>query len=117
MHCCNLPYMMVPKYIDNDINENCIFEYSWFDNYFEGADRNAYFIKNNDNYLGMVFVNENLQFNKKGKSIAEFLILPKYRRNHLGKRVAYEIFNKLKGNWEVQPMENNPIAYFFGITL
>ncbi len=101
------------QYIDNDINEECVFEYKWFDNYFIDDDRNAYFIKNGNEYLGMVMVNENLKFNKEGKCIAEFLILPKYRRNHIGKRVAYDIFEIFKGDWEVQPMENNPIAYSF----
>ena len=101
------------QYIDNDINDNLVFEYNWFDNYFTDNDRNAYFIKSNNKYLGMVMVNENLKFNNKGKCIAEFLIMPKYRRHHIGKNVAYDIFEKFKGDWEVQPMENNPIAYSF----
>ena len=33
------------QYIDNDINEECIFEYRWLDNYFTDDDKNAY-IKN-----------------------------------------------------------------------
>ena len=101
------------QYIDNEINHECTFEYKWFENYFTDANRNAYFVMNADAYLGMVFVNEHLKFNKTGKCIAEFLILPRYRRNHLGKRVAFDIFNMFKGDWEVQPMENNPIAYSF----
>lgn len=101
------------QYIDNNINEDCIFEYDWFDNYFTDDDRDAYFIKNGDNYIGMVMVNENLKFNEDGKCISEILIMPKYRRNHLGKKVAYEVFEKFKGDWEVQPMENNPNAYAF----
>lgn len=101
------------QYVDNEISEDCIFEYDWFDNYFNDSDRHAYFIKNNNDYLGMVLVNENHIFNKEGKSVAEFLILPKYRRHHIGKKVAYDIFGMFKGDWEVQPMENNPIAYAF----
>ena len=101
------------QYINNEINEDCIFEYDWFDNYFSDKDRHAYFIKNNNDYLGMVLVNENHIFNEEGKSVAEFLILPKYRRHHIGKKVAYDIFGMFKGDWEVQPMENNPIAYAF----
>ncbi len=101
------------QYIDNDINSECIYEYKWFDKYFTEPSRDAYFIKNNDDYIGMVFVNENLKFNKTGKCIAEFLILPRYRRNHIGKRVAYDIFGMYCGDWEVQPMENNKIAYSF----
>jgi predicted acetyltransferase len=101
------------QYIDNDIDEECRFEYGWFDNYFTDDDRDAYFIKNGKSYLGMAMVNENLKFNEEGKCISEFLILPKYRRYHIGKRVAYDIFNMFKGDWEVQPMENNPTAYAF----
>lgn len=101
------------QYINNNINEDCIFEYKWFDNYFMDEDRKAYFIKSGNSYLGMVMVNENLKFNKTGKCIAEFLIMPRFRRNHIGKKVAYEIFEKFKGNWEVQPMQNNPNAYLF----
>ena len=101
------------QYIDNEINEDCIFEYKWFDKYFTDNNRDAYFIKDGNKYLGMVMVNENLKFNDSGKCIAEFLIMPIYRRNHIGKKVAYEIFGMFKGDWEVQPMENNPIAYSF----
>ena len=101
------------QYIDNNINEECVFEYRWFDNYFTDSDRNAYFIKNGDSFLGMVMVNEYLKFNNTGKSVAEFLVLPKYRRKHIGKKVAYDIFEMFKGNWGVSPMENNPIAYSF----
>ena len=101
------------QYVDNDINEECAFEYRWFNNYFSDEDRNAYFIKKDNNYLGMVLVNENVKFNKSGKCVAEFLILPKYRRNHIGKKVAYEIFDKFIGDWEVHPMEHNSGAYSF----
>ena len=101
------------QYIDNDINEDCIFEYTWFNNYFTDPDRYAYFIKNGNEYLGMVMVNEHLKFSDNGKSVAEFLVMPKYRRHHIGKKVAYEIFDKFKGNWEVEPMENNQGAYSF----
>lgn len=101
------------QYIDNILNDDCIFDYTWFNNYFTDKDRDAYIIKYDTKIAGCVFVNENLKFNKTGKCIAEFLILPTYRRLHLGKKVAYDIFNMYPGDWEVQPMENNPVAYKF----
>ena len=101
------------QYVANYLNDNCAFDYTWFDNYFTDQDRDAYFIKSANEFIGMVMVNENLIINKNGKSIAEFLILPSFRRKHIGKKVAYDIFKKYKGDWEVQPMENNPIAYSF----
>ena len=103
------------QYVNNEINKDCIFEYDWFDNYFTDKDRHAYFIKNDNKYLGMVLINSHLKFNNEGKSVSEFLILPRYRRCHIGKKVAYDIFEKFKGNREVQPMKNNTIAYDFGV--
>ncbi len=100
-------------YINNDIDEEAKFIYPWFDNYFTDDDRDAFIIKDNNKILGMVMVNENLKFLNDGKCIAEFLILPKYRRNHIGKEIAFKVFSMFKGNWEVQPMENNKIAYTF----
>lgn len=101
------------KYIENELNENAKFDYKWFNNYFTDSDREAYFIKNNDLYLGFVMINGNLKFNNSGKSIAEFLIMPQYRRNHIGKRVAIEIFEKYKVYWEVEPIKNCNEAYSF----
>jgi predicted acetyltransferase len=101
------------QYIDNELNDDCLYDYKWFNNYFTDDNRDAFFIKDDNNYIGFVMVNENLKFNKSGKCIAEFLVIPRYRRCHIGKRVAYDIFNMYDGLWEVQPMENNPAAYAF----
>ena len=100
-------------YIDNNIDDKGDFIYPWFDNYFTDNDRAAYIIKNDNNILGMVMVNENLKFLKKGKCIAEMLILPKYRRKHIATKAVYQIFDEYKVSWEVQPMENNQTAYAF----
>ena len=80
------------RYIENNLSENAKFQYKWFNNYFTDDDRNAYFIKSGKKYLGFVMINENLKFNSNGKCIAEFLIMPQYRRNHIGKKVVMEIF-------------------------
>ena len=101
------------QYIENEINENGKINYTWFDNYFTDSDRDAYFIKSEDKYIGFVMINEHLKFNGSGKSIAEFLILPQYRRNHIGKKVAMEIFTMYPGNWEIEPIKNSVQAYNF----
>lgn len=102
------------KYIEKELNENGEFEYRWFNNYFTDQDRLAYFIKSDDNkILGFFMINQNMKYHNEGHSVAEFLILPNYRRNHIGKRVAFDVFNMLKGNWEVEPIENSDEAYYF----
>jgi len=103
------------EYDLNEMNEEAIFEYQYFDSYFTDIDRNAFFIreKENDKLLGFVMVNKYTQKVDDGHSIAEYLVIPKYRRNKIGKKVAYEIFNKYPGNWEVKPSYNNEKAYLF----
>lgn len=101
------------RYIENELKENGKFEYKWFNNYFTDKNREAYFIKKGKTYLGFIMINENLKFNNNGKSIAEFLIMPQYRRKHIGKKVAIEVFEKYKGYWEVEPIKNSNEAYSF----
>ena len=101
------------QYVDIDLNESEFFDYNWFENYFIDDDRDAYFIKMGDKLIGFVMVNENLKIYSNGKSIAEFLILPSYRRKKIGKQVAIAIFGMYLGNWEVEPIENSIQAYKF----
>ena len=90
-----------------------IFEYKYFDDYFTDSTRDKYFIKFEEKLVGFVLINENNKFNQTGKTIAEFLIIPNFRRHHIGKKAAILSFEQYPGNWEVQPMENNPGAYNF----
>ena len=100
-------------YIDNKINNNAIFDYPYFDAYFSDSTRDKYFIMVDDSLAGFVFINEYNKFNKYGKTIAEFLIMPEFRRNQIGTKAATLAFEKYPGPWEVQPMENNKAAYSF----
>jgi len=99
----------------NEMNSDALFEYKWFDNYFTDNDRCAYFIKEIDTnkLLGFVMINSYMQKCDNGHSIAEFMVIPKYRRNKIGKRVAFEVFDMFKGNWEVQPSYQSQKAYLF----
>ena len=99
----------------NEMNEEAIFEYKWFDSYFQDNDREAYIIKEQETnkILGFAMVNQYMQKSKDGHSIAEFMIVPKYRRLKIGKRVAIELFNMHKGNWEVKPSYGSVVALSF----
>ena len=99
----------------NEMNDDAIFEYKHFDSYFIDSDRDAYFIreKESNKLLGFAMINTYMQIFKNGHSIAEYLVIPKYRRNKIGKKVAIELFEKYKGNWEVKPSFNSNKAYSF----
>ncbi len=99
----------------NEMNNEGIFEYKHFDSYFIDKDRDAFFIKEKetDKLLGFVMINTYMQKFDKGHSIAEFLVIPKYRKNKIGKKVAFECFDMYPGNWEVSPSLGNEAAYLF----
>ena len=69
----------------NTINEDALFDYPWFDLYFTEKDR----------------------------GIAEFMILPSFRRNHIGRDAALQCFEMYPGNWEVSPSFGSRQAYLF----
>ena len=99
----------------NEMNDEAIFEYKYFDSYFTENDREAFFVREQETnkLLGFVMINTYMQKCSSGHSIAEFMIIPKYRRNKIGKKVAFECFDMYKGNWEVSPSYGSDSAYNF----
>lgn len=99
----------------NEMNAEAIFVYKYFDRYFVDDDRDAYFIREkvSNKLLGFAMVNTYMQIYDSGHSIAEYMMIPKYRRNSIGKMVAMELFNKYRGNWEVKLSFNSKKAYLF----
>ena len=100
-------------YNTNKIGEDGLFPYKWFDNYFTDDDRDAFFIREDDKIVGFVMINQFMKKCDNGHSVAEFLVLPEYRRNHIGKKVAYLVFEMFPGNWEVEPIEESNEACRF----
>ena len=99
----------------NDMNEDGLFSYKYFDLYFEKDDRDAFFIreKKSNKLLGFVMINTHVERCGSGHSIAEFMIIPKYRKNKIGKTAAFMCFDLYKGNWEVSPSYGSSSAYNF----
>lgn len=99
----------------NEMNNEALFEYKYFDLYFSEEDREAYFIKEMDTnkLLGFVMINSYVEKYDCGHSIAEFMVIPKYRKNKIGKQVAFTCFDKYIGNWEVSPSYGSEVAYNF----
>lgn len=99
----------------NSIGEDALFEYPWFENYFVEEEREAYFIRDEKegNLLGFVMINAYVQKNVSGRSIAEFMVLPRFRRQKIGNKAAVMCFHKHRGNWEVSPAYGSRQAYLF----
>ncbi|MBQ8891543.1 MAG: GNAT family N-acetyltransferase [Bacilli bacterium] len=99
----------------NEMNNEAIFEYKYFDKYFTDDDRDAFFIKElkTNKLLGFVMINTYMQKSSNGHSIAEFMVIPKYRRNKIGKQVAFKCFDMHRGIWEVSSSFGSDLAYHF----
>ena len=86
----------------NEMNDDALFDYPWFDAYFIEPKREAYFIRENgsDRLLGFAMV----RAHEDGRhSIAEFMVIPKYRRRGVGSQAAKACFALHNGLWEVKP--------------
>ena len=74
----------------NEIGDDALFDYPWFDFYFTEPEREAYFIREKEN----------------GKLLG-------YRRQTIGKQAAFACFDKHAGIWEVSPSYGSDSAYRF----
>ena len=99
----------------NEMNEEAIFEYKYFDSYFTDKKRDAFFIreKETDKLLGFVMINTHMEIKEQGHSIAEFMVIPKYRRNKIGKKAAKMCLDMYDGIWEISPSNGSQTAYSF----
>ncbi len=111
-----LQYMIyeTSPYGKNDINKDGTFNYKFFDKYFTDDNREAYLIKNDDGgLLGFVMINQYLQKVQNGHAVAEFMILPRFRRMGIGKEIAKRCLTMHSGNWEISPADGSEQAYKF----
>ena len=61
----------------NEMNDEAIFEYKYFDSYFIENDRDAFFVREQETnkLIGFVMINTFMQKSSSGHSIAEFMII------------------------------------------
>lgn len=99
-----------------EVNVHGFYGYTYFDYYWTEETRHPFFIKVNDGLAGFVLVNEYcyVATTPGTKSIAEFFVMRKYRRQGIGKSVAVQVFDRFPGPWEViQHGENEPSKIFW----
>ncbi len=85
----------------------CKYEYD-LNKYFK--DNYAYFIKEDNNILGFILIDK---IDKENYEISEIFVMNVYRKNKIGKKVAFIVFDKHKGNWIVKTVPKSPVAESF----
>ncbi|WP_020619417.1 GNAT family N-acetyltransferase [Paenibacillus daejeonensis] len=104
------------EFNDRDVNAFGRYEYRYLDHYWTDEGRYPFFVLVDGAYGGFLLVNSHCYLQKSGssKSIAEFFIMRKYRKQGIGGAVAAIVFDKFKGDWEVlQHGDNVPSQIFW----
>lgn len=85
-----------------------------FDKYWTEPGRCAFLLKVDGELAGFVLVEGSGVLPQSQHSIGEFLIMRKFRRRGLGQRVAFDMFDRFRGRWEVrQVIQNAPAIAFW----
>lgn len=86
-----------------------LYLYDDIDKYFDNTENYAYFIMNNDEIAGFVLADKV----DSGMVIQEFFVMNNYKRSGIGKKIAFELFDKFKGNWIVKSLPKSMPAENF----
>lgn len=92
-------------------DENGIYRYEHFDEYFADPNRHAYFIFSGETLAGFALL---CPYSCVGAqpdfTMAEFTIFPEYRRQHIALKVVRMIFAQHSGSWEIKYHNKNAAA-------
>ncbi|MGG1664228.1 GNAT family N-acetyltransferase [Brevibacillus sp. NRS-1366] len=102
------------EFLPIDVDEEGIFGYPYFDEYWSDPARHPFFVKVDGKLAGFVLVRSfPNQSNESIYSIAEFFIMKRYRRHGIGMAVSHQIFRQFPGKWEVFQLKSNLPAIAF----
>lgn len=102
------------EYTEHDLEPSGLFGiYPDLERYWNDETRFPYIIKLEEKWVGFVFVRLIVAGERNYFSIAEFFIMRKYRRRGIGKKVAEQVLDLHRGNWEIFQMESNSSAQAF----
>ena len=96
------------RFVDADLDVHGRFGYRWLDHYWTEPGRHPFTIRVGGRIAGLALVREGAPH-----QIAEFLVMPKYRRAGVGTDAARLIFRRFPGRWEVHQVPGNDAATAF----
>lgn len=96
-----------------EIPENGLFECIDFKKYWEQSDTFPFLIRINNEIAGFVIIDKKGSDSQVDFNVAQFFILRKFKKQGIGRYVAYQCFNQFKGTWEVMVLPQNTGAYTF----
>lgn len=107
------------SYYGDSADEQGHYPYPYFENYFSGADRRAYFLSSGEHILGFALLNRHSPLGRNiDWAMAEFYIKPAHRRQGLARQAASLLFRTHPGRWELKFSRENTAArrFWFSVT-
>ncbi len=108
------------EYVAIARNKDGLFIYPYLDHYWREPDRFPFLISVAGEHAGFALIREeiNPRTNETSYEIAEFFVMKKFRRQHVGIKATLLLVSKLSGSWVVRVLENNkPALHFWQHTL
>jgi predicted acetyltransferase len=103
------------EFTSKDVDCNGLYGYKYLDHYWSEEGRYPFMIYSDENIAGFVLIRRYFDNDLRDYiySMAEFFIMKKYRKQGIGKFIAFQIFNMFPGLWEVAVLEANKPAHIF----
>ena len=98
-----------------DVAEDGLYHYQWLDCYWTDPNRYAYFIRVDGKLAGFAMVNDypEIPDRKPDFCLAEFCVLPRYRRMGVRRVAAFQLFDRHRGKWQFQRHPHNLASVHF----
>ena len=84
-----------------DLQASGCFLYPWLPDFWRKANHAAFVFREDGKYAGFALVDDDVVLPGGERSIEEFFVLRKFRRQGVGRRAATALFRALPGRWEV----------------
>ena len=83
--------------------------------YWQEASRSPLLIRLEDHLAGFALISRGSLISDDPDTwdLAEFFVMKRYRRTHVGARAAHDIWRRFAGRWEVRVLETNRPALMF----
>ncbi len=97
-----------------DVDRSGLYGYAYLDHYWTEANRWACFILVDDRLAGFAMINAHPEIPEPmDYALAEFCIMPKYRRHGIGRIAAYQVFDSFHGKWQLKRHPHNISSVHF----
>jgi predicted acetyltransferase len=101
------------EYDGSDLDEHGFFSYGDLDYFWFEPTHAAFILTVAEKLAGFVLVDNEVVEADSERSLTEFFVLRKYRRQEVGRQAAVQVFERLPARWEVRVVAENVPARDF----